>query len=70
MLLDPAFLACWPNISKYAGEHYVDASQPTEKRCGGKQSSKLSQIALTYEHTLIYSKVSYMSACSYERILQ
>lgn len=70
MLLKVAFLACWPNISKYVGEHCIDASQPTENRRGGKQSSKLSQIVLTYEHALIYSEVSYMSACSYERILQ
>ena len=53
MLLEAAFLACWPNISKYVGEHCVDASQPTENRRGDKQSSKLSQIVLTYEHALI-----------------
>lgn len=53
MLLEAAFLACWPNISKYAGEHCVDASQPTENRRGGKQPSKLSQIVLTCEHALI-----------------
>lgn len=53
MLLEAAFLACWPNISKYVGEHDVDASQPTESRRGGKQSSKLSPIVLTYEHALI-----------------
>ena len=70
MLLETAFLAYWPNISKYVGEHCVDASQPAENRRGNKQSSKLSQIVLTYEHALIYSEVSYMSACSYERILQ
>lgn len=53
MLLETAFLACWPNISKYVGEHCVDASQPTENRRSGKQSSKLSQTVLTYEHALI-----------------
>ncbi len=37
MLLEAAFLACWPNISKYVGEHCVDASQPTENCRGGKQ---------------------------------
>lgn len=70
MLLKVASLACWPNISKYVGEHCVDVSQHAENRRGGKQSSKLSQIVLTYEHTLIKSEVNYMSACSYERILQ
>lgn len=53
MLFETAFLACWPNISKYVGEHCVDTSQPTENRRGGKQSSKLSPIILTYEHALI-----------------
>ena len=53
MLLKVAFLACWPNISKYVGEHCADVSQPAENRRGGKQSSKLSQIVLTYEHALI-----------------
>lgn len=28
MLLKVAFLACWPNISKYVGEHCVDVSNP------------------------------------------
>ena len=37
---------------------------------GANRQQKISQIILTYEHALIYSEVSYMSTCSYERILQ
>lgn len=44
MLLETAFLACWPNISKYVGEHCVDASQPTENRRGGKQRQTVIEI--------------------------
>lgn len=53
MLLEAAILVYWPNISKFVGEHCVDVSQPTDNRRGGKQSSKLLQTILTYEHALI-----------------
>lgn len=44
MLLKVAFLACWPNISKYVGEHCVDVSQPAENRRGGKQRQAVIEI--------------------------